>query len=50
MRNNQPGNRDQGTFTVEVSSVGDILGTLSEQCIMKDQFKAFQDKEKFLLW
>ena len=27
-------------------SVGEVLGTVSEQIIMKDQFKTFQDKLK----
>ena len=45
-RNNQPGNRSLANFTSEVPSVRSVLGTVAEQCIMKDQFKTFQDKVK----
>ena len=45
-RNNQPVNRSLTSFTGEVPSVGSVPGTASEQRIMKDQFKIFQDKVK----
>ena len=43
MRINQPGNISLANFICEVSSVGDIHGTVSEQPITKDQFNTFQD-------
>ena len=45
-RKNQLGNRSLANFTGKVPSVGSILGTVSEQRSMKDQFKTFQDKLK----
>ena len=43
MRINQPRNISLANFTGEVSSVGDICGTVSEQPIKKDRFNTFQD-------
>ena len=43
MRINQPRNISLANFTGEVSSVGDIRGTVSEQTRKKDQFNTFQD-------
>ena len=45
-RNNQPRNKSLTSFTVEMSSVGDVIGTVSEHRIMREQFKIFQDKVK----
>ena len=45
-RGNQSGNRDLASLTYAVPSVGYVLGTVTEEHIMKEHSKNFQDKVK----